>query len=434
MFKIFFKSQIARKTILSFLLKIFQALFSFTTTVLLARMLGAKGYGIYAYAFAFVTLFSIPVQIGLSQLIIRETAKGIAKKRPEVIKGIWYWAIRIGIFSSLVLLICIGTIFAFLKRNEFGLEETFFWALLLVPIFIFSNIWGASLRGLHKIITGQLPEFIIRPGLFLIFLCIINFIFHKNLTPSQAMVLQVAAAVIALIIGGGLFFRNIPSFVYSACPSYEGNKWFNSLLPLTFVAGMWMINSHIDIVILGIFKSPFEVGIYRIASQLALLSSFALQAVNIVIAPHIAGLYAKREMDKLQHLATRSARTVLTFNLLVAIFFLSFGKIFINLLFGKEFVWAYIPLLILLGGQLINSATGSVGFLLNMTGHERDSSWGMTLAAGINIVLNFFLIPLLGAKGAAIATAVSMITWNIVIWWLVRKRLGINSLAFSLSN
>ncbi|MCU4137989.1 MAG: Membrane protein involved in the export of O-antigen and teichoic acid [Thermodesulfobacteria bacterium] len=54
----------------------------------------------------------------------------------------------------------------------------------------------------------------------------------------------------------------------------------------------------------------------------------------------------------------------------------------------------------------------------------------MTLAAGINIMLNFSLIPSLGPKGAAIATAISMITWNVILWWFVRKRLGINSLAF----
>jgi O-antigen/teichoic acid export membrane protein len=48
--------------------------------VLLARMLGAEGYGIYAYAFALVTLLAMPAKAGLPQLVVRETARGVAGK------------------------------------------------------------------------------------------------------------------------------------------------------------------------------------------------------------------------------------------------------------------------------------------------------------------------------------------------------------------
>jgi O-antigen/teichoic acid export membrane protein len=47
--------------------------------------------------------------------------------------------------------------------------------------------------------------------------------------------------------------------------------------------------------------------------------------------------------------------------------------------------------------------------------------------------LNLFLIPLWGITGAAVATATGLVTWNVLLWWAVRKRLGINSLAFNFS-
>jgi len=80
----------------------------------------------------------------------------------------------------------------------------------------------------------------------------------------------------------------------------------------------------------------------------------------------------------------------------------------------------------------VNSAAGSVGMLLNMTRYERDTAKGLAVSAILNVVLNLLLIPLLGIIGAAIATAVSLITWKVLLWWVVRWRLGINSLAFDL--
>jgi len=63
-----------------------------------------------------------------------------------------------------------------------------------------------------------------------------------------------------------------------------------------------------------------------------------------------------------------------------------------------------------------------------MTGHERQTAYGMSVAAVVNIFLNILLIPRFGMFGAAIATACSIVIWNILLWHAVRKHLGINSL------
>ena len=141
---------------------------------------------------------------------------------------------------------------------------------------------------------------------------------------------------------------------------------------------------------LGILKPLDQVGVYRVATRLALFASFGLQAVNMVVAPHFASLYAKREMDKLQRLVTRSAQIVLAFNLIITSLFILFGKIFLDLVFGKEITSAYVPLLILLIGQLVNSAAGSVGFLLNMTGHEKDTAQGGSFSCGYKYYLKSY--------------------------------------------
>ena len=253
-----------------------------------------------------------------------------------------------------------------------------------------SNLRGAALRGLHKVVIGQLPEFFIRPALFFTFLCIAGFFLHQRLTPPQAMALNVFSAILAFIIGAWVLWKNTPLSIYKATPVYDGKKWLSSFLPLAFTAGMWVINSRADIVMLGIFRPSAEVGIYRVAVQIALVASFGLHAVNTVVAPRFATFYTKREMNRLQRLVTRSAQIVLAFNLLITSFFVIFGRTFLNLVFGKEFINAYIPLLILLIGQLVNSAAGSVGFLLNMTGHEKDTAQGGSFSCGYKYYLKSY--------------------------------------------
>jgi O-antigen/teichoic acid export membrane protein len=201
-------------------------------------------------------------------------------------------------------------------------------------------------------------------------------------------------------------------------------------LPLAFSSGMGIVTRQASILILGLFVSAADVGVYRVAAQTSLLAAFGLDAVNMVVAPRFATLFARGEAERLQRLVTASARVILAFSLVVTVGFVVFGKPFLRLVFGAPYEAAYLPMVILLAGQLVNSATGSVGALLNMTRNERETAKGMAVAAASNVALNLALIPILGTAGAAMATAASLVTWNVLMWRSVRRRLGVNSLAF----
>ncbi|MGH7006216.1 MAG: polysaccharide biosynthesis C-terminal domain-containing protein, partial [Alphaproteobacteria bacterium] len=89
------------------------------------------------------------------------------------------------------------------------------------------------------------------------------------------------------------------------------------------------------------------------------------------------------------------------------------------------YVAAHTPLVILAVGQLVNVSMGSVASLLNMTGHERDTTRIIFVGATLNVVLNVSLTPIWGMTGAAIATASGLIIWNLIMRHQVRKRTGI---------
>jgi O-antigen/teichoic acid export membrane protein len=424
---------VGREALWSLGLRVTYAGLTFLATMLLVRLLGAAGYGVYAYIFALITVFSIPSQFGLPPLVLRETAKGMARKDAAMVRGIWVWAGRFVGVTSLGLALLGGVaIWLFQERFSGAYLTTFAWALLLIPLAALGNLRGAALRGLHRVVQGQLPESLVQQGVLVVALSGALLI-GLSFSPAQAMAIQVTAAAAAFGAGAWLLLRAAPDAVRRASPWFEGRLWLQSVLPLAFIGGMQLINKNASIVILGFFVPADQIGIYRVAVQISILASFGLQAVNMVVAPRFASLYARGETGPLQLLVTSSARAILGFNLLVTAGAALLGRWVLGVFFGPEFVAAYAPLMILLIGQFVNSVAGSVGFLLNMTGHERETARGMAVAAALNLLLNLFLIPLWGITGAAVATATGLVTWNVLLCWAVRKRLGINSLAFNFS-
>src|SRR5699024_7594138 len=157
------------------------------------------------------------------------------------------------------------------------------------------------------------------------------------------------------------------------------------------------------------------------------------QAMNQVLQPHFARLYEQGDMAKLQRLVTTSARAILALSLPPVLIFMLFGAELLDWVFGDPFRAGGVALAILAAGQLVNAGMGSVGMLLNMTGHERDTMRGIALAAAGNVFLNVILIPPFGVAGAAAASALTLLFWNLLLRSFVKKRLGLKLLAFGLS-
>ena len=201
-------------------------------------------------------------------------------------------------------------------------------------------------------------------------------------------------------------------------------------MPLGFIAGMQLINTQADILMLGLFTDAEQVGIYRVAVQGAMLVSFGLEAVNMVVAPQFAHMYAHGRGEQMQRLALASARAGLAIALPAALVFVLFGTVLLKAVVGEGYATGATPLAILAVGQLVNAAMGPVGLLLNMTGHEHAVARGVALAAVVNVAANMLLIPHWGMNGAATATALTLVIWNGLLAWEVARRLKIRCTAF----
>ncbi len=420
------RAHLAKSTVGTFALRIASTGLGFLSSLLLARLLGATGYGVYAYVMSIVALLMIPVTLGLPQLIIRNISTYRTRSEWNLMRGLLRWS-NWALLTTSVALALLGAFVIKVLSNHFQPQAvTTFWiAMLALPFMALSQIRQAMLQGLNHIIEGQLPEMFIRPLLFIILIGGTYFFLGWRMNAPSAMGMQVVASGVAFWAGAILLQRHLPLSVKEVSPSYEIRAWIRSALPLLFIGGIGSINQYTDILMLGAFKGAEDVGIYMAATRGAFLIGFMLGIVNTVIAPTISNLYAEGDMKRLQLVVTKSARFALLFSLPLVLGFIIFGKNFL-LLFGPEFLRGTISLVILSVGQLVNVAAGSVGLILIMTGHEEDTLKGLVVATIANIILNIFLIPFWGLEGAAIASGVSMIIWNILLGIRVHRKLDIS--------
>lgn len=410
------------------------ALLSFAVVIILARVLGPTEFGVYAYVLALISLLAVPMQSGLPTLVIRETARAQQRGDWGGLFGLWRWSLFIVVgLALLVGLAVIVCALLFSHRIAEPRIAVFLWGLALLPLMALNSLHGAALTGLRKVVQGQLPETLLRPGILLGIL-LGGVVWSPAFQPNalEVMVLAVLAGGLSLIIAAYMVHIKRPGELASVYPSYRHRAWFSAMWPLALIDGLQVINSHIDILMLGLLATVGEVGVYRVVVQGAGLVVFALQIVNMTIAPQVARLHAAGETERLQQMVTRSARLTLLGALPVVLVLVVFGRSTLDLVFGLEYAAGYAALAILAIGQLINAAMGSVGLLLNMTGHERETARGVAIAVALNAPLNLALIPWLGMDGAALATAISLLVWNLLLWRAVRRHLGLNSTAFSL--
>ncbi|MFB1490693.1 MULTISPECIES: flippase [unclassified Thiocapsa] len=420
----------------SLALKLGSTALGFLLAIFLARTLGPEGYGVYAFVLAIVSLLAIPTQFGLPQLVVRETAKSQAAEQWGRMRGLWRWStLAVWLFSSLVVVLAFVGLWLFGERLNELTRSTLVFGLLLVPLIALGDLRGAALRGLRHVVAGQLPEAIFRPGLLMVF-CLVVLLTAPNepLTAATAMSLHALASAIAFALGAWLLWRARPTELTTRpTPDYAARAWTISAWPLALTAGLQVINAQSGVLLLGLFATPDAVGVYKVAVAVGMLIAFGLGAVNLVVMPYFARLYIQSDRVRLQRLVTQSSQAILALAVPVTLVFVLFGERFLTLTFGPDYAAGHTALSILAVGQLVNASMGSVGILLNMTGHERDTLRGVAIAAVANVLLGFVLIPLLGLAGAALSTAATQIIWNLLLRRAVWRRIQIETMAFGMS-
>lgn len=399
--------------------------------ILLARNLGAEGYGVYAYAFAVMALLMVPAEAGVPTLIMREIAANHARGHWPLLRGALIRAFQfVGVTSSAIALIGLIVLWLIGPRLSEAQYLTMVFMLLVLPFAVLIKTTSAALRGLLHVLTGQALRMLLQPLTVILLLGTLFYSLPEYRQPQLAMAGQIAGGLFVLSVALWMLWRRMPEPARVASPEYQDAQWRRSILPLTLFGAAGIVQQSADIIMLGWFRSSAEVGFYRVGTQGAAVATLGLHAINAVVGPHFSRLYTAGDMARLQKLVTRSAQAAIVAASPVALLFVVGGGQIASWVFGPEFAASHGALAILAVGQVVNAIFGSVGLLLNMTGHEARCAQVFWQAAGLNVLLNLMFIPAFGLEGAAVASVASVAYWNLRLFIFTRHHLSIHSAAF----
>ena len=417
-------AKLARGASAALTIQIVSAGVLYGSQILLARWMGTAAYGIYDYATTMGIFWAFIAGFGLPTAVLRFISAYKAQEDWSHLRGMiwgsWWQTLVIGLVTSLCgtgILLWISTV------HDLGAYTVpLIVGIWTIPIVALVSLQKEIIRAFQQIVLSYGPSLIGQPLLLIAMAAVLKL--QRPLTSTAAISLALLSALLTLALQWWIFQQRLDANVRHAQPAYEIARWWKAAVPLMLFGGSYMVLSQTDTLMIGAFLSAKQVGLYSAALKTSSWVPFILASVNAISAPLIASLYAQKNYQELQQLVSTIARWMFYPALITAMGLIAFAGPVLRL-FGPEFVAAKGVLIILILGQLVNVGAGSVGYLLTMTGHQNQSAKVMSISAGVNVILNLIGIQLFGIVGAAMATAFSMALWNVWLYCLVVRYLGV---------
>ena len=423
-------SEIISSSSLTFVTRVFGAAIVFLSNAYLARLLGVEDVGVFFLGVTLLMAAGIFARAGMETVVLQTC--GVAWDAGDVdkIRSVYWLTTSIVVFFGLILTTLIY-LFSFEIANGVFSEGKMFYVLeyMAIAIIPFSLIWLHS--GVLKAVRRPaLANFVEAGGVALLTIIIVFLVNRYDSLDVEGAARSYLIANIGVLI---LAVVNVQSVISkkSAVSNEIKHESVRELVvrgnSIMWISALSFITVWGATFVLGLFGTAEDVAYYTVSLRTATLISFILIVVNSITAPKYAALFKKGKLDEIESLAITTAvlMAVFSFPLLVILFFWSDSVL---VLFGEGFREAGLVLSILAVGQFINVYTGSVGYILLMSGNEkvmRDVVFTVTL---VGFPITVVLVINYRSEGAAIASALSIAIQNLLATWFVFRKLGIRAL------
>lgn len=422
-----FKGEVPYALLRTFIARGVAALGSLILILVIGRLYGAAGVGVYALGQSIILGSGIIARYGTNNAIMRFV--GQDHYSPNVMVYL-YWGCKKAILLSIAAAIIIFFSRYYLESffDAEGLAGVLVGIAVATPAFTLGFLFSGFFKGIRKPATACLLEngsvALVTGGLVLLLSFLPGAEGLKSIGWAYAL-----ASWLILIQGGwqikswwcGQKFHEVEASMEKIITRQQ----FSRSSQAFFVMGLaGFMQRVVGVAIAGWLLSSEELGLFKVSQEIALIIAFVLIVINAVYPPRFASLYHQKKIDMLARLARQGVIIGVVFAAPPLLICLLFPEWVLGFL-GDEFLPAS-PLLRLIAlAQLINVASGSVDFLLNMTGYEALMRNISLICNVIGLLLFFILIPAFGPMGAAMALAFVLIVQNVVALYFVWRKLGI---------
>lgn len=420
-------SELIKGSASAFLLKILSMIIGYVTMLYLTNNYGAKQYGIYSLALTVLSISIIIPRFGLDTSLVKIIGElKINSTKEQIIKAL-IKSIKIssaiGLLLSLIYFFFSNDIALYIFNKPNFNEELILISYIIVPatlIFLIASYFQAF----KNIVNYILINTTLLNVIFLLLLLLLELL-NKKLNLFKIYSYSIW---LTFIIGTILLFFNARKLKLSREGkglniNYNFKKIINTSFPMMLSSSFALLINWLDVIMLGIFTLEKSVGIYAASQRLAAISGIALFAINAISTPKFVEFYTKNDIKGLENIVVKSTKLIFYTTVPILLLFLFFPKTILSIN-GSEFTSGYLALIFLCLGKFVNSVSGSVGYILQMTNNQKTFQNVLMIATILNVVLNLILIPKYDFNGAAFASFITISFWNIVLVIIIKRRLG----------
>ena len=375
-----------------------------------ARVLGAAEYGIFSYVLGLAGFFTIFADLGVSPLMTREIASYPEKRIIYFSNAFWIKTFLLAITATLII---------FIAPKFSNIEE----AVVLLPfvalLVIFDNLRDftfAYFRGIEKMEREALLTVIMNASIALTGFIILSFY-----QTAGALLFSYIASVAILSIVAFYFVKNIVKGIFKNFDKKIALQFFHNCWPFAFTGlfGIFMLN--IDIVMLGWWRTPEEIGYYS-ASQRIVQILYTLPAILASAAfPAMARFIKQGELNRARNLNEKSIVILYLIAIPLTIGGIILSAPLIKFVFGESYLPAIASFQILIATLLVQFPNAVLGNLI-MAHNQQKKLVGYVITGSLsNIIFNTLLIPSFGISGAAIATLISQLAYSSPVWLKIKQ-------------
>ena len=403
--------------------KAFNALFSrgiglllqLGLTVILGRLLGAAGMGVFSLYTSWMMMFASFADMGMPNHVLRTVSVQDDRNNRNKAIDFTLTVIKTLLLSGAIVSILVLLFSGFLAPEAANIDYRFVLTVAAVSAiaFMIIRILSESLKGIRQVNLALAAETALLPLAALLVLGVL-YLYDFDITAQGYLALHLVLMITVTAFMFWMLLRfKTPVKSEDQAGMGETPALFNrSLLPFWGggLLNMWFMN--MPIILLPQFATTEEIGIYGVAFRLIGLASIILVTLASLFGPKFARDYANNDAEGLkQGLRQSQILSMLVFIPMLLVFtFLAepllgiFGEEFKA---GKEILW------VLVVGQTLNAATGLVGFMMNMI-HQEKQEFYIHLTTTIMLTLLIFALgSLYGVIGVAIAYATALVIKNL---------------------
>ena len=421
-------SELYKKGGISFIIRIGGQIMGFLMSFLIAYFYGAQGLGNFLLAFIVLRIFSMIAKLGVDTSSIRFIASFVKQGKWQSIKLFRKKILFLISFTSIlssILMYFLAEIISSLINVEIKYIELASFFILPMTFFM---LHYQSLRGLKRIAEFSFFYRMSQATFTIVSLFIISIFIKNSNVPIYAYLTSLCIVSMLSIFTYKYWFSK--KAILDSSENIENltlRKILKISIPLMLAQSVQFIMAWTDKLMIGNMMSAESVAIYGVAFRFSMGVSITLMAINSIASPKFAEKFATNNIQGMGKIAMQSAKIIFWTTIPLASILLLFPRFFMGL-YGTEFLIGFEALRWLIIGRVVNALSGSVGNVMQMSGQQNSYMHILIIGALINILLNYFLIPMYGINGAALASVVSLSFWNLSMVYIVKRRFGFSTI------